>query len=252
MPDYIHPPAKPLDCSSYSRYVDDTSVIASGHNIQHLIDIIIGISSSIFPPSIPISLELSVFFSSFLDVCFFPHFGASRLSTFLRLNFDAPSKIRHYTSNHPKHLLNLPGISNTIRALRTCSEDIVFNITKELFISEYVKAGFPESSINDLRTRLGRYISKHSQFPPLAYQSGVPDEVQDPDPVFKYFPGAPSITFCKCCDFSHVIHRMIKCVSVFLPVQHQSLPASLMLDAKARVSSKRIYRDIIVKYKLKN
>ena len=120
MPSYISKISKRFDCSSYARYVDDTFIILNATSVQHIISLIKDICSHIFPPSIPISLELSTFFSTFLDTCTFPHFASRKFSHFMRLNFEAPSKIPNPLSNIPLAFQHLLAISNSIRALRIC------------------------------------------------------------------------------------------------------------------------------------
>ena len=247
MPDYIKPYSAPssdiLKHHTYSRYRDDTMVIASGRDPVSILESIVHISGRIFPTSIPICLEISTFFSSFLDVCFFPNFSARRLSSFLRLNFDKPSTIRHSSSNTPQRLLIAPCLTNTIRALRTCSDQFVFATTKELFIEEYVKLGYNGGFLNILNSKLGQVIKKHS----AVHLFGGTSEPENEEEV-KFFQDPPCIGFCKCCNIHAYLSYIKKNVSSLLPCKLQPFPVSIRNDAQSLVSSKRIYKKIVLKY----
>ena len=230
LPSYIDPNASVIKCNTYSRYRDDTMILHSANDVRSIVSFIQDISSRVFPPSIPISIEVSIFFTSFLDVCFFPCFAYGPPTTFLRLNLDAPAKVPHFSSNSPTKFLMAPCFSNMVRALRICSEEVLFKIIKELFIYEYVHIGYPEKLVDMLRTKVSILIDKHSS-------SGIEhvDSVAD-----QYFT-PPSSLFCTASNVHTNSMSIWSRCRHLLPWDTRGLPLRLGRNIQSAISCKALY-----------
>ena len=255
LPSYIKPSSGKILCNSYSRYRDDTMIFFSAGDGESIVSFIQDVSTRIFPPSIPISLEISVFFSSFLDVCFFPNFSNFSLNTFLRLNLDAPGKVPHFSSNSPNRYLLAPCVSNVIRAYRTISHDKIFKVTKELFISEYISIGYPDYIVNHLRTRIGALLKLHSESEPILMPDisgyALPQGTDSAQSTVGVLP--PSVYFCKATSSHTFAFDIWACCKDLLPpqplvqtgsigeVRGRGVPLKLRLAIKTSVSSKSLY-----------
>ena len=243
VPAYIDPNAPVIFCGSYSRYRDDTMVPCSGKDVGAIISSIRDISTRIFPPSIPISLEVSIFFTSFLDVCFFPNFADRSFTTFLRMNFDAPGKVPHFSSNSPYKYLLAPCLSNTVRALRICSNEVLFKVTKELFISEYMYIGYPPRTVHNLRTRVGLLVRKHLHvkefvFDPDKSEFVVQDLVKIVSP-WSFTP--PSALFCNMTGVHRRMSAIWSSCRDLLPFDTRSVTHQLRRDVQSAISCKSLY-----------
>ena len=219
----------------------------SAMNVKSIIDFIHDIASRIFPPTIPITMEISIFFFSFLDVCFFPNFATGSLNTYLRLNFDAPGKVPHYSSNSPVRYLIAPCLSNVIRAFRIVSNAVFFETTKELFIQEYVFIGYSSSAIHLLRSRIGDIVKKHSPqelvFRESSSDYGLPESPVDLDPYSLFTINPPSAVFCKVTDSHNYCLSVWATCRQFLPFQGGSTSVALKLkrEIKTAITNKALY-----------
>ena len=244
VPAYINPNAPKILCNSYSRYRDDTMVPCSGKDVVSIISCIQDISTRIFPPSIPISIEVSIFFTSFLDACFFPNFADGSFVTFLRMNFDAPGKVPHFSSNSPYKYLLAPCLSNSIRALRICSSEMIFNTTKELIISEYVHIGYPPNTVQNLRTRIGLLVKKHLPVREYVFDSDKSEFVEKDHfkAVTSWSFSPPSALFCNMTGaHRHMSAVWSSCRDLLFLWDTNGVTHRLKRDIQSAISCKSLY-----------
>ena len=107
--------------SLYFRYLDDTKAILELSTKEETSSAIINIGK-MFPPSIPINIDLFNVVASFLDIVTIRKLSTDSMVTIQKKNFSSPPTYIPYASSHPSIYKSSALKSEMIRARRTCSK----------------------------------------------------------------------------------------------------------------------------------
>ena len=166
VPTYLTDIEKPLTIDVYQRYRDDTRTIDSSNDASEILNNLVGVISKTFPPHIPVSLELSVFYGSFLDCVFFRNYSTNSFTTTTRLNLSAPSTMVNSSSSSPFKYLTAPFLSNAIRSYRITNDHNLFMEYIGFLKMEMKKANYTDEAINTMTNKALHHIyqklDKHS------------------------------------------------------------------------------------------
>ena len=122
--------------TEYARYQDDTEVIASSTSTEILKHLILNVGT-MFPEQIPINVDLSHIFYTFLDVACLKKISSSNMETFLKKKFNAALKIVPESSMTPSKLKFSTLRSELVRIRRICSKPKFVDIYDHLLEKEY-------------------------------------------------------------------------------------------------------------------
>ena len=161
MPAYLRKIENTLTLTDYCRYRDDTKVMDNSNNVEEIIRNLQGVALGIFPPTIPISFEITIFYGSFLDVVFFRNVSSNLFSTTVRMNLSSPSKWADASSSSTPAYLVSPFLSNLIRAYRITNEEKLYLRYITFLQSEMRNAKYSKDVICKVTTSALNHIEKN-------------------------------------------------------------------------------------------
>lgn len=170
-PDYLRGVTEIISVDSYSRYRDDIKVMVSSEDPEKIISNLKRVSKNMFPPHIPITLEISIFAGCFLDCMFFKNVSTNYFSMTTRLNLSAPNTWADSSSCSPQRFLTASFMSNAIRAYRITNEDRCFQQYISFVQMEMKNANFSDKVVSKTKDKVFRHIKDH--FDPETLRSTV-------------------------------------------------------------------------------
>ena len=136
-----------------------------------------------------------------------------------------------------------PCITNIIRALRICSNELIFIKIKQLFVSEYEFLDYPPQLLENLNSWIGRMIKKHSHGQEDSLYLDAYFWTDEPslheEHLFPLFP--PTSTFCLASRIHDLSISIWDVCRGFLPLPTKNIALQLRRDVKSALSNKSIY-----------
>jgi hypothetical protein len=160
-PAYLKNITEVITVDDYKKFRDDTKVHDSSNNIEEIFNNLRGVASGIFPLSIPITFEISIFYGSFLDCVFFKNVATDSFTTTVRLNLTAPSTWVDASSCSSTSYLTASFMSNTIRAYRISNEEKLFSQYVFFLQAEMRKANHPEETIGKIKDKVLNHVANN-------------------------------------------------------------------------------------------
>ena len=136
------------DCKSYQRYLDDTRTLGESKNVDGIKDIIMNIAT-MFPKVIPINIECSHVYNTFLDVVSIRKLSTGKVETIMKKNMGTPPGFIPVQSKIP-YRYKMSGLNGDIlRIRRICSKPAYIKLHDEMLIREYITLGYHPKRIEE-------------------------------------------------------------------------------------------------------
>ena len=133
---------------TYKRYIDDIHNILEADENTDLKDSLANIIT-VFLNSIPINLECSHMFSTFLDVVMIRKISTGKIETIMKKNMGAPVSFVHSSSSVPMKYKYSGLNGEVLRIRRICSKTNFNALHDKFLLREYIALGYrPQDHLN--------------------------------------------------------------------------------------------------------
>ena len=125
----------------YSRYQDDTLVVVSSNSTNKIKHLVLNIGI-MFPKTIPINIDLSHIFGTFLDVACLKTISSNKIETLIKKKIAAAIKAVPAFSMTPTKFKLSTIYGEMIRIRRICSKPILVSFYDNLLKREFERKGY--------------------------------------------------------------------------------------------------------------
>lgn len=175
-PLYLRDIRSTISVDSYNRYKDDTKIVDHSSDPYVILSNLKKVATNIFPPHIPISFEVSVFYGGFLDCVFFRNFSSNSFVTTSRVNFTAPNPWPEASSSTPYNFVSCAFITNVIRAYRLCNNNTLFDQYVGFLQKEMYDKNYTHKRVMSTTRKAMEHVEKLSPYTLRSEASNTSDE----------------------------------------------------------------------------